>query len=67
MYQIREWLLGIYFITQSKDGMSSLNLARTLGISANAALRMKHKLQQAMKERDDSKPLQDLVLMDDAY
>lgn len=25
------WFLAIYFITQSKDGISSLNLARTLG------------------------------------
>ena len=30
------WFLGIYLITQSKDGISSLNLARSLGISANA-------------------------------
>ena len=64
---LKIWFLGIYFITQSKDGISSLNLSRSLGISANAALRMKHKLQQAMKERDDGKPLHDLVLMDDAY
>ncbi len=47
------WLLGIYLVTQSKDGISSLHLARTVGISANAALRMKHKLQQVMKDRDE--------------
>lgn len=64
---LRKWFLGIYLLTQAKDGISSLNLSRTLGISANAALRMKHKLQQTMKERDDSKPLQNLVLLDDAY
>jgi transposase-like protein len=64
---LRIWFLGIYLITQSKDGISSLNLARTLGISANAALRMKHKLQQAMKERDDCKPLNGQILIDDAY
>ena len=50
------WLLGIYLVTQSKDGISSLHLARTVGISANAALRMKHKLQQVMKDRDDATP-----------
>lgn len=61
------WFLGIYLITQAKDGISSLNLARTIGISPNAALRMKHKLQQVMKERDDSQPLYGLLLMDDAY
>jgi len=61
------WLMSIYLITQSKAGISSLNLARTVGISANAALRMKHKLQQVMKNRDDSKPLKGLLLIDDAY
>lgn len=61
------WFLAIYLITQSKDGISSLHLGRTLGISANSALRVKHKLQQTMKERDDSQPLTDLILLDDAY
>jgi transposase-like protein len=61
------WLLGIYPVTQAKDGISSLHLARTVGISANAALRMKHKLQQVMKDRDDQQPLGGLLLMDDAY
>lgn len=61
------WFLGIYFLTQSKDGISSLNLSRTLGISDNAALRMKHKLQHTMKQRDDGKPLSGLILIDDAY
>lgn len=61
------WFLGIYFVSQAKNGISSLELSRLLGISANAALRMKHKLQQVMKERDDSKPLKGLILLDDAY
>jgi transposase-like protein len=61
------WFLAIYFIAQSKDGISSLNLSRTLGISANASLRMKHKLQQVMKNRDDSVPLSGIIQMDDAY
>lgn len=61
------WFLGIYFITQSKDGISSLNLARSLGISANAALRMKHKFQHVMKSRDDNKPLSGYIQIDDAY
>ena len=30
------WLLEIYLVTQAKDGISSLNLARTFGISDNA-------------------------------
>jgi transposase-like protein len=64
---LKLWLIGIYLVTQAKDGISSLNLARTVGISANAALRMKHKLQQVMKNRDDCKALNGLLLIDDAY
>lgn len=61
------WFLAIYLLTQSKDGISSLNLARTLGVSANTALKIKYKLQQTMKERDDSQALARLILIDDAY
>ncbi len=61
------WFLGIYLITQSKDGISSLNLARTLGISANAALRMKHKLQHVMKKREEKQPLVGFIQIDDSY
>lgn len=61
------WFLGVYFITQSKDGISSLKLARSLGISANASLRMRHKVQHVMKERDDTKPLHGYIQVDDAY
>ncbi len=59
------WFLAIYLITQSKDGISSLNLGRTFGISVNAAQRVKHKLQQVMKHADDSRPLPGIVQLDD--
>ncbi|WP_371924814.1 transposase [Endozoicomonas sp. SCSIO W0465] len=48
------WFLGIYLVTQNKAGISCLTLHRQLGISYNAALRMKHKLMQVMMERDNS-------------
>ncbi len=61
------WFLAIYLITQSKDGISSLNLSRFLGVSANAALRIKHKLQQVMKDHDDQLQLAGIIQLDDAY
>jgi hypothetical protein len=61
------WFLGIYFITQSKVSISALSLKRTVGVSYNTALLMKHKIQQVMKERDDSKPLAQFIKFDDAY
>jgi len=61
------WFLGMYFLTQPKNGTSVLELRREPGISYNAAWRLKHKLLQAMKERDDSQPLSGNVQLDDAY
>jgi hypothetical protein len=46
-----------YLVTQSKTSVSALNLSRTLSFASNTALLIKHKLQQVMKLRDDSKPL----------
>lgn len=64
---LKVWLLGMYLVVQSKDGISSLNLARQLGISQNSAWLMKHKLMQAMLERENKQPLQGCVEVDDAY
>jgi len=60
------WFLGIYILTQLKNGTSVLELKRQLGISYNTAWRLKHKRMQAMKEHDDSQPLSGNVQMDDA-
>lgn len=61
------WFLAIYFITQSKDGISGLHLRRLLGVSVNAAFRMKQKIQHVMKSADDKLLLQNLVELDDVY
>jgi len=61
------WFLAIYLLTQSKGGISSLYLARTLGVSANAAHRMRHKLQHVMKLCDDKQALSGWVQIDDSY
>ena len=61
------WFLAMHLITQAKNGISSLELSRQLGISQNSAWLMKHKLMQAMLERDAVKPLCGRVQIDDAY
>ncbi len=61
------WFLAIYLITQAKEGMSALSLRRFLGISVNAAFKMKHKLQHVMKEADDELVLEGFVELDDVY
>lgn len=64
---LRTWFLAMYLLTQTKNGVCALELHRQLGVAYNTAWSLKHKLMQAMKERDDSQPLQGLVQIDDAY
>lgn len=61
------WFLAVYLMTQSKNAISALELHRQLGVNYNTAWLLKHKLLQVMKERDDERPLEGLVQIDDAY
>ena len=64
---LKTWFLGMYFMTQDKKGVSAMELHRLLGISYNAAWRMKQKLMQVMLEREESRMLSGWVEVDDAY
>lgn len=64
---LTKWLLGIYLLTQSKNGISALEMSRQLGICYNSAWLMKHKLMQAMLEREQGRSLEGVIQMDDAY
>ncbi|HEY8129929.1 MAG TPA: IS1595 family transposase [Hyphomicrobium sp.] len=57
----------MYHLTQTKQAISSLELSRRLGITQNAAWKMKHKLKQVMLERNAKKRLKGRIEMDDAY
>jgi transposase-like protein len=61
------WFLAIYLVTQAKTGLSALALKRQIGVSYNTAWSVKQKIMQAMKERDDGKPLGGLIQLDDVY
>ena len=57
----------MYLMTQTKNGISALELSRQLAVSYNTAWKVKHKLMQVMKERDDTRSLGGWVQLDDAY
>lgn len=61
------WFLAIYLLTQNKTGISALALSRQLGVSYNAAWRLKHKLMQVMLERGSDKTIGGRIVIDDAY
>lgn len=64
---LRTWFRAIYHMTQSKQGISSIELGRRLGVTQTTAWKIKHKLAQVMLERDASQQLTGRVEIDDAY
>jgi transposase-like protein len=64
---LKTWFRAMYHMTQSKGGISSLELARRLGVTQNTAWKISHKLMQVMHEREAQKRLTGRVEMDDAY
>lgn len=61
------WFLAMFLLTQTKNGVSALELKRQLGVSYRTAWCIKHKLMQVMKERVDGRPLGGIIQVDDAY
>ena len=64
---LTRWFLAIHLVTQSKTGLSALELKRQINVSYNTAWSMKQKIMQVMKERDDSQPLSGVIQLDDVY
>ena len=61
------WFLAMYLLTQNKNAISALALKRQLGVSYKTAWLLKHKLMQAMSQRDARYRLSGRVEIDDAY
>src|ERR671939_1646563 len=62
------WFAAIYHLTQGKNGISSIELGRRLGVKQGTAWLMKHELMRAMASREAGKPkLSGRVEVDDAY
>lgn len=64
---LRTWFRAMYHMTQSKGGISSIELGRRLGVTQTTAWKIKHKLMQVMMERDAGKRLKGRIEVDDAY
>ena len=64
---LRLWFRAMYHLTQSKQGISSIELGRRLGVTQTPAWKIKHKLAQVMLERDSRKRLGGRIEIDDVY
>jgi len=61
------WFRGMYHLTQSKNGVSAMELMRRLGVSYNTAWMLKQKVMQVMPACESRQTLRDRVEIDDAY
>jgi transposase-like protein len=64
---LQTWFRAMDHMTQSKQGISSIELGRRLGVSQTTAWKIKHKLKQVMMERDASTQLTGRIEIDAAY
>ena len=60
------WFQAIYFITTSKKGISSLQLASQLGVTQKTAWIINHKIRDMLKEKDIT-TLSNFVEADETY
>ena len=63
---IKKWLYAIYITSVSKKGLSSLQLARELGISQESAWRLGHKIRENWNQ-DALFPMSGTVEIDETY
>ncbi len=63
---LTKWFQAIYLVTQNKNNISALSLKRQIGVCYRAAWRVKHKLLEAMAQREDVRLLEGVVIADDA-
>ena len=61
------WFAAIHLIVTAKNGISSVELGRRLGVKQPTAWTMKHKIMAVMARREADTPLSGRVEMDDAY
>jgi hypothetical protein len=61
------WFQAIYFLTQTKNDVSALELKRLIGVCYRTAWRIKHKLMEVMYLREQATVLSGDIEMDDSY
>jgi ISXO2-like transposase domain/Transposase zinc-ribbon domain len=61
------WFRAMYLITQTKQGISSIELGRRLGTTQTTAWKIKTKLAEVMRLSGDGERLEGRIEMDDAY
>lgn len=63
---LRTWFIAIYLITSHKKGISSIQLAKDIGISQKSAWHLEHRIREMLKENEPA-ILSNQVEVDETY
>src|SRR5687768_7520485 len=64
---LKSWLLAVWQITNCKNGISSYELARAIGVTQKTAWFMNHRIRLAMQDKDNGGKLAGEVEVDETY
>lgn len=64
---LRKWFLAIHLITVSKKGISSVQLAKHLGITQKSAWNLAHKIRECLGNGTFNKQLKGTIEVDETY
>ena len=64
---LHKWFLAYYLLGTHKKGMSSIQLAKSLGITQKSAWYLAHKMRHIMMDNPDKKSLSNIVEVDETY
>lgn len=65
--ELRKWFMAIWLITSHKKGISSVQLAKDLGVTQKTAWFMLHRLRHAAQTRSFNRPLDGMVEADETF
>jgi transposase-like protein len=64
---LQVWFMAMQLLSQAKNNVAALELRRQIGVSYPTAWLMKHKIMEAMRQREQHRQLSGRVEVDDAY
>ena len=64
---LQSWFLAVYLATSLKKGISSVQLAKYLGITQKSAWHMLHRIRHSVNSTVDDRPLEGIVEIDETY
>ncbi len=64
---LQKWFFAIYIFTAHKKGISSVQLAKDIGVTQKTAWFMLHRIRHAVRTRTFNKPLDGIIEVDETY